>query len=88
MDEDTIAYEKAKIVTKAINQDWVPDWNNPSQYKYWPWFNLSSGFGFSYSGSDCAYAHSVVGSRLCFESREKSDYAGKQFLEIYKAFLT
>jgi hypothetical protein len=85
---DTIAYEKLKIIIKAINQDWIPDWNNSSQYKYWPWFVLSSGFGFS--GSDCCYdgTSTAVGSRLCFESREKSDYAGKQFQDIYKDFLT
>lgn len=85
---DTIAYEKLKIIVKAINQDWKADWNNTSQYKYWPWFVLSSGFGFSSSYYFCDYSIAAVGSRLCFESREKSDYAGKQFESIYKDFLT
>lgn len=49
LQSDTIAYEKLKIINKAINQGWTPDWNNASQYKYWPWFVLSSGFGFSAS---------------------------------------
>ncbi len=85
---DEQAYKKLKIVVKAINQGWTPDWNNSNQRKWWPYFNLSSGFGFS--AANCGYdlANSGVGSRLCFESSEKAEYAGKQFSEIYKAFLT
>jgi hypothetical protein len=85
---DEIAYKKLKIIVRAINQGWTPDWNNGNQRKWWPWFNLSSGFGFS--ASDCVYGRTFagVGSRLCFESEEKSDYAAKQFIEVYKDFLT
>jgi hypothetical protein len=85
---DEIAYIKLKVVAQAINQGWVPDWNNTNQNKWWPWFNLSSGFGFSYSGYGYGRASTSVGSRLCFESKEKSDYAAKQFLGLYKEFLT
>lgn len=85
---DEQAYKKLKIINRAINQDWTPDWNNSNQYKWWPYFNLSSGFGFS----DTFYYYDLtgtrVGSRLCFESKEKAEYAGKQFLSIYKEFLT
>ena len=77
-----------KMVAKAINQGWVPDWNNSDQKKWWPWFNLSSGFGFSDSCYYYGLASTAVGSRLCFETEEKSDYAANQFMEIYKEFLT
>lgn len=30
---DTFAYEQLKLITKAINQGWTPDWNNTSQRK-------------------------------------------------------
>lgn len=85
---DTFNYEKLKITVKEINQGWEPDWNELSQKKWWPWFVLSSGFGFGDSG--CYYTNTVTysGSRLCYESKEKSDYAAQQFIEIYKAFLT
>jgi len=85
---DEVAYKKLKVVVRAINQGWVPDWDNKSQYKYWPWFNLSSGSGFSFSCSCYGYASTYVGSRLCFESEAKSDYAAKQFNELYKQFFT
>jgi hypothetical protein len=85
---DEVAYKKLKIVIKAINQGWVPDWTNSSQPKYWPWFNLSSGSGFSFSLSGYRYVGTFVGSRLCFESEAKSNYAAKQFSDLYKQFLT
>lgn len=88
LDDDIINYLKLKIITKAINQDWTADWNNTNQRKWYPYFNLSSGFGFSCSGYNCGYTGTTVGSRLCFESEEKANYAGKQFLELYKQFLT
>lgn len=86
--DDERAYKKLKIVVRAINQGWVPNWNNTNERKWWPYFNLSSGFGFS--DSDCDYGHTftAVGSRLCFESEEKSNYCATQFIELYKQFLT
>ena len=45
-----------------------------------------SGGGFSYYDYDDWGAYSDVGSRLCFESSEKAEYAGNQFKELYKAY--
>ena len=87
LDLDTINYEKSKIIVKAINNGWIPDWNNSNQPKWFPVFKLSSGFGFSSShfGYDCT--HTDCGSRLCFESEEKSNHAAKQFIDIYQKFI-
>ena len=83
-----IAAYKLMIIFKAINQGWIPDWNDYDQYKYYPWFGvLSSGFGFSASAFNSACTSTCVGSRLCFSSREKSDYAATQFIDLYKQFL-
>ena len=83
-----IAHAKLIIIAKAINGDWVPDWNNWDQYKYYPWFEMGSpsGGGFSFNG--CAYwsTYSYVGSRLCFQNRDMAKYAGKQFEDLYKAY--
>jgi hypothetical protein len=85
---DEVAYKKLKIVIKAINQGWIPDWNNSNQRKWWPYFSLSSGFGFSDAYYSYDFANSTVGSRLCFESEEKATYTANQFLDLYKEFLT
>lgn len=85
---DEVAYKKLKIVVKAINQGWEPDWDNTDQRKYWPYFKLSSGFGFS--SAVCIYGstYTYVGSRLCFETEEKCKYAATQFIDLYEQFLT
>ena len=85
---DTLHYEKAKMVVAAVNQDWTPDWNNTNQRKYWPYFNLSSGFGFSGASFVFGRSASTVGSRLCYETEGKCKYAATQFLNIYKDFFT
>lgn len=90
LEEDEIAYRQIKLIVKALNDGWVPDWTNTNQYKYAPWFNMgsSSGVGFSCYGYVSWSAVSGVGSRLCFKSRELAEYAGKQFTEIYKKYMT
>lgn len=88
LDADTINYEKLKIVVRVINGGWAPDWSNTNQRKWWPWFNLSSGFGFYGSRFGYAGTNAGVGSRLCFESEEKSTYTAKQFIKLYEELLT
>ncbi|QHC84945.1 hypothetical protein AS589_09270 [Empedobacter brevis] len=74
------------IIVKALNEGWIPDWSNSSQYKYFPWFDMenSSSGGFVCYGYDGRGANAPVGSRLCLKSSELAEYAGKQFKEIYE----
>ncbi len=82
-----IAAYKLMIVYKAINNGWKPDWSKWDQYKYFPWFRvLSSGFGFSDSHCDFAYAAARVGSRLCTDSSEKAKYIAEQFKDLYQEY--
>jgi len=85
--KDEAAYKKLKVIIQAINQGWIPDWNDTNQKKWYPWFRLSSGFGFDGSYCTCGISLADVGSRLCFESEAKANYAGKQFTTIYEGFL-
>jgi len=85
---DEIAYKKLKLIARAINNGWVPNWKNENEKKWWPWFNLSSGSGFSNSDYGYSGTTSGVGSRLCFESEEKSEYTANQFLDLYRDLLT
>jgi len=83
-----VDHAKLVIIAKAINGDWVPDWTDYDQYKYYPWFEMgsSSGVGFAYGDYATWLTGSRVGSRLCFETREKAEFAGKQFEELYKSY--
>jgi hypothetical protein len=88
LDADTISFEKLKIVNRAINQGWAPDYTNTNQRKWFPYFVLSSGFGFSDSNYYCDRTAASVGSRLCFETEEQASYSGRQFIDLWRAFIT
>ena len=88
---DEIAYVKLKLIAKALNEGWTPDWSNGEWDKWYPWFKMddsSSAGRFSFYGSVSQYSASNVGSRLCFKSKDLATYAGTQFLDIYKDFFT
>ncbi len=82
-----IGNQELIVIAKALNEGWQPDWKNDNEYKYFPWFdmdNSSSAGRFSFLDSDYRGSCSTVGSRLCFKSRELSNYAGNQFEDIYR----
>jgi hypothetical protein len=84
-----IAVYKLFIIFKAINNDWIVDFTNFSQIKYYPWLRVnSSGSGFDFSASlyHYGYAAALVGSRLCTDTSEKAIYISKQFGEEYAKF--
>lgn len=88
LEKDEIAYKKIKIIAKALNNGWTPNWDNDNEYKCYPWFNMQSGVGFSLSYYVFWRTGTHVGSRLCYKSSDLAIYAGKQFESIYKDFLT
>jgi len=76
-----------ELLAKSLNEGWTLDWDNSNEYKYFPWFYLGSS-GFRFDVYVTWNARSCVGSRLCFKNRELAEYAGKQFTDIYKEFMT
>ena len=89
---------KLGVITEAINTDengkvWEPNYNDHSEYKYFPWFEVDAdeenpaGVGFSYSFYDYWRTHTRVGSRLCFDSRDKVNHVQEHFEELYKEYL-
>lgn len=46
-----------------------------------------AGFAFAYTSNAPSATGATVGSRLCFKSSALAEYAGKQFAEIYFAFV-
>jgi hypothetical protein len=83
--KDELAYRKLKVIVKALNEGWEPNWNDSSERKWRPWFYLDApGFRVDGSGCDSSASGSAGGSRLCFKSEELCNYAAQQFLDIYK----
>lgn len=78
----------AVVITKALNDGWVSNWNDSSEYKYFPWFYLGDNFRyFRYDGYYGWDSGSLTSARLCFKSSELAIYAGRQFTEVYKKFI-
>lgn len=84
---DERAYRIIKMLAQSLNEDWTPDWSNPDEYKYYPWFEIRGSSGFRFFGCDFWLTDSDVGSRLCYKSRELAEHAGKNFTEVYKQFM-
>lgn len=81
----TLNNQLAVIIVKALNEGWIADWDDSSQYKYFPWFYLGKSFRCNYYFTD--YAGSTVPTRLCLKSSKLAEYTGKQFKNVYKEFM-
>lgn len=85
--EDEVAYRLLKLLTKSLNEGWIPDWSNSNEYKYVPFFEMRGPSGFRFHD----YVHwssvSGVGSRLCFKTRPLAEYAGKQFQSVWEQYM-
>lgn len=88
-----IAFYKLVTIIEAINNGWAPNWNDDAQWKYYAYFGVEaseenpSGSGFSFSYYHISSYGTIVGSRLCVDSREKAEYLGEQFQDLYKDYL-
>ena len=83
-----LAHYKLVIIAEALNEGWIPNWDNDDEWKYYPWFVMGSASGVGFSYHDCGTWRSAssVGSRLCFKSRDLARYAGEHFEELYKDY--
>lgn len=84
---DLAAYIDLRIIVAALNEGWEPTFAEDEK-RWYPWFEIEdSGVAYANASSDSSGTYSYFGSRLAFKSRELAEYAGKQFIDIYKAFL-
>ena len=86
------AYYQLCIITRALNEGWIPDLNDLDQKKWYNWFYFAdngadAGFAFAGSYNSPSHAAAFLGSRLCFKSRELANYAREQFFDLYKEYL-
>ena len=85
---DEVARRKLETITEALNEGWKPDWNNRSQYKYYPVFYYeNAGLSFANTINSATYTYAVIGSRLCFHDSDTARYAGNTFTELYEQIL-
>jgi len=82
-----LAYHKLTIIARAINGGWKPDWNDRTQYKYYPiFFYENAGLSAAAAHYAASNANAYVGSRLCLKTEAMSDYAAATFADLYTDF--
>jgi hypothetical protein len=85
---DEIAYKKLKVIVKALNEDWIADYSNGNQKKWFPYFTCtSSGFRFYDAYYDYAITGTTGGSRLSLASEELVRHIASTFPELYNHLL-
>lgn len=78
----TLSGQELVVITKALNEGVILDWDNHNEYKYIPWWYLGKDFRLDYvSEFDTT---SIVCAPLHTKSRELADYSAKQFKSIWK----
>ena len=90
LNKDLISTAILQVVAKVLNEGWKPNWKDPNEGKFYPYFVYDKevgGFVFSNSGFDCTYTDTALGSRLYFRTRKLAEYAGRTFLEEYNQML-
>lgn len=83
-----IALNELFTIAQAWNKadDFVPDFSNSMQDKWFPWFVYDKGAaGFVCANTNYAPSHTnaSIGSRLCFKTRNRAIQFGKQFVGLY-----
>ncbi len=88
-----IALNELFTIAQAWNKEdeFEPDFSNPNQYKYYPWFVYekdAAGFVCASSLNAATYALASIGSRLCFKTANRARQFGEQFTDLFnKVFL-
>lgn len=87
-------YDNASMMLRHIvkirTNNWIPNWDNESEKKFYPRFDMrthngGSSFGFTYYV--IWYSDSSAGSRLCFPNAVLCEKTIMEFLPIYEKFI-
>ena len=83
-----IALNELFTIAQAWNKadDFVPDFSNSMQDKWFPWFVYdkgAAGFVCAHTSYTPAAADAYIGSRLCFKTQNRAIQFGKQFVGLY-----
>jgi hypothetical protein len=85
------AFAKVSLICLVLNEGWAPNWQDSSEYKYYPWFDMRKAAGWGFSALrydvDNTSTYTTVGSRLCYKSSELAIYAGDRFEQEYFEYM-
>ena len=86
-----VAMYKLITIAEAWNKadNFVPDYDNANQAKWFPWFKKQGTEGFVPASSEysASYVAASLGSRLCFSTCKRAEQFGKQFIDLWNDLL-
>lgn len=79
-----LAAHKILNIAKLFNGDWILNWKDDDQRKWYPYFTTdsSTGLGWVFRGSHCCVVFSY-GQVSFYKDEQTSNHCGELFLEIY-----
>ena len=82
------ALNKLFTIAEAWNKadDFVPDFSNTNQYKYYPWFFYdkdAARFVVALTLNTASHTYVNFGSRLCFKTANRAHQFGKMFTDLF-----
>ena len=87
---DLLAYIQLRIITYALNEGWVPQFDDKAQLLYVGGRADSGarcGLSSAYSFYGFSISYTNLGARLAFKSSELAKYAGRQFAALWSALV-
>lgn len=74
------------VIIEAANEGKEIDWKNSNQYKYTPYFDMTSE-GLVFVTVYDWDSYSYVGSRLCFLDSDTCEHFARKFIKTYQKFM-
>lgn len=84
LQERKISQILLEIVIKELNGDWIPDFSNTKQKKYYNCFKLENG-EFVFDGTSYYWRNMNVPSALYLKSEGLAKYCKDNFIDLYKS---
>lgn len=82
-----LAYHKLTVITRALNNGWKPNWDDPNEWKYYPLFRyVNAGLSYAHTINAASYTSAYIGSRLCFPTSALAKYAAEHFADLYRDY--
>ena len=70
------------IICNVVNEDWVADYSDASQYKYYAWLRYTPGSGFAFADSGCDHVCASLGARPALKSAALAKAVYEKFPEL------
>lgn len=79
------ARHKLQVACEALNEGWIADFENESQWKYYNWmYNKNNGLALD--GCSCS-SFAKASSDLCLETAKKRDHIGIHMKSEYATYI-